>query len=124
MSLQPTNRRWRKSLKGSYQPARRGSVVAASRHGSTQNVGPCVVRPVVWRDYTGAPGHLPIALRGGSSSGPCTGPTGTRSGSTGKPGLLLILKSRSGYGPHSRPCLDVDELTVRLILHLSQRKTT
>src|SRR6218665_1231275 len=51
-------------------------------------------------------------------------PTGTRSGSTGKPGLLLILNSPSGYGPHSTPCLDVDELTVRLILHLSQRKTT
>src|SRR6218665_3828246 len=64
MSLQPTNRRWRKSLKGSCQPARRGSVVADSRHGSTQNVGPCVVKPVVWRDCTGAPGHLPIALRG------------------------------------------------------------
>src|SRR6218665_3007085 len=49
-------------------------------------------------------------------SGPCTGPTGTRSGSTGKPGLLLILNSPSGYGPLSTPCLDVDKQTAHLIL--------
>src|SRR6218665_2088092 len=40
--------------------------------------------------------------------GPCTGHIATGRGSTGKPGLLLILNSPSGYGPHSTPCLDVD----------------
>src|SRR6218665_687101 len=29
-----------------------------------RTVGPCVARPVVWRDCTGAPGHLQIALHG------------------------------------------------------------
>src|SRR6218665_3300846 len=62
--LQPTKRRWRKSSKDSYQPVRRESVVVVSGHGSTQNVGSCAARPVVWRDCTGATGHLQIALRG------------------------------------------------------------
>src|SRR6218665_935108 len=64
MFLQPTKRRWRKSSKDSYQPVRRESVVVVSGHGSTQNVGSCAARPVVWRDCTGATGHLQIALRG------------------------------------------------------------
>src|SRR6218665_1506628 len=62
--FQPTKRRWRKSSKDSYQPVRRESIVVVSGHGSTQNADPCVARPIVWRDCTGAPGHLQIAFRG------------------------------------------------------------
>src|SRR6218665_2292289 len=122
MSLQPTNRRWRKSLKGSYQPARRGSVVADSRHGSTQNVGPCVVRRRLERQYRRT--RAPADRAAWVTYVRAMHRTYWDKEREHWEGLLLILNSPSGYGLLSTPCLDVDELTVRLILHLSQRKTT